>query len=74
MSSINARSVVDKIIAGNGKYPGDRQICVEILEYENIFDGGVTYKLIFQKDNANYIKSSLACRSWKSIWKREEKK
>jgi hypothetical protein len=73
MSSIQSRSVIDKLIAGNGKYPGDSVIVVEILEYENIFDGGTTYKLIYSKDDAKYIKSNLACRAWKSIWKREAK-
>lgn len=68
MASINSREMVDKIIANNGRYSSDPQV-VEILEYENIFDGKITYKLIYKRDDAAYIRKNLVCRSMKSIWK-----
>lgn len=67
MSSINDRETVDKIIASNGK---GRPPVIEILEYRNIFNGGITYKLIYKGDDVSYIKTSLVCLSQKSIWRR----
>lgn len=66
MSSISHKPTIDKLIANNGA--GSPRV-VEILEYENIFDGGTTWKLIYKGDRTDYIKNNLACRSWKSIWR-----
>ena len=47
MATINSREIVDAIIAGKGYYPGDSHRVVRIVEYNNIFDGGIAYGLIY---------------------------
>lgn len=69
MSSINSRELVDKLIASNGRYGGDPQV-VEILQYNNIFDGGVTYKLLYKRDDRKYILNNLVGSNIKSIWRK----
>lgn len=70
MSSLTHRPTIDAIIAKNGNFgPNDR--VVEILEYRNIFTGGITWKLIYARDDAEYIRNNLACLSQKTIWRRK---
>ncbi len=69
MSSVSHRPTVDKIIAENGK--GNPPV-VEIIEYRNIFDGGLTWKLVYKGDNINYIRRSLACLDQRTIWRRRK--
>jgi len=47
MATINSRETVDEIIRGNGLYPGDDIRVVRIVQYNNIFDGGIAYGLIY---------------------------
>jgi hypothetical protein len=65
MSSINDKATVDAIIAANGK--GN---VVEILTYNNIFDGGLTYKLIYKGQDADVIASQIAGMNVQSIWRK----
>lgn len=65
-----SKKIADLIVANNGVYPGDHEVCVKILKYGNIFDGADAYKLIYHKDDQKYIENHLACR-WKEVyWQR----
>ncbi len=47
MSTVS-KEIADKIIAGNGMYPGDHIRVIKIYTYENAFDGSLAYKLIYE--------------------------
>lgn len=68
MSSItgdeHGKKTIDAIIAKGG---GDVK---EILTYNNIFNGGLTYKLIYRRDDADYIRNNIAGSNVTSIWRK----
>lgn len=72
MSSVT-KNIADKIIAQNGRYSTD-PLCIAVIEYENIFDGGLTYKLVYQKDRctAEQMQERIACRSSRIYWRRDK--
>lgn len=70
MSSISSKAIIDDIVAKADK--GDNRKVVEIIEYQNIFNGGLTWKLIYKGDNANYIRANLACLSQRTYWQRNQ--
>jgi len=49
MSTVS-KSIADRIIAG--EFDTDQPLITEIIQYNNIFDGGLAYKLIY--DGQNY--------------------
>lgn len=53
MATINSREMVDEIIANQGLYPGDHLRVERIVEYNNIFDGGIAYGLIYEGEDLN---------------------
>jgi hypothetical protein len=50
MATVNSKEMVDEIIAANGHYMGDPQV-VKIVQYQNMFDGGTAYGLIYRGDD-----------------------
>ena len=50
MASINSRETVDKIIAANGKLPGETQV-THIWQYQNMFDGGTTFGIVWKGED-----------------------
>jgi hypothetical protein len=73
MATVNSRETVDLIIEGNGIYPGDDIRVVRIVQYNNMFDGGIAYGLIYQGEDLNrYFVPQ--CLNARSIWdyRREE--
>jgi hypothetical protein len=71
MATVNSRAIVDEVIAGNGVYPGDEHIppVVRIVQYENQFDGGIAYGLIYRgEDPMRYFGG--ACHNPVVIWDR----
>lgn len=49
MATVNSREIVDAIIAGDGHYEGDPRV-VKIVQYNNQFDGGIAYGLVYESD------------------------
>ena len=69
MASVNSREQVDEIIAANG-----RDGVVKIVQYNNMFDGGLTYGLVFKTDGKrgyNRYEESLACGNAKILWEKQ---
>jgi hypothetical protein len=57
MSTVT-KQIADKIIAGNGYYPGDHIRVYKIVKYQNAFDGGDCYKLIYEGQSDKGLASS----------------
>lgn len=71
MATINSRTTVDEIIANNGVYPGDEGMepIIRIVEYNNMFNGGIAYGLIYEGEDINrYFVPQ--CRNAHTIWDR----
>jgi len=67
MATITQKSIVDTIIANNGHYEGDPQV-VKIVRYNNQFDGGVAYGLIYKGDDPDRYHNSPACHNPETIF------
>jgi hypothetical protein len=53
MATVNSKEIVDTIIEGDGLYPGDDIRVVRIVQYQNMFDGGTAYGLIYAGEDLN---------------------
>ena len=69
MSSVS-RAIADKVVERNGRYSTD-PLCIGVIEYANIFDGGLTYKLVYKGQDIEYVQSTIACQSSRVYWRRE---
>lgn len=74
MASINSREVVDTIIKHNGMYPGDSIRVVKIVQYNNAFDGRITYGLTYQGDPLNQYRESPYILNPTTIWEHDSVK
>lgn len=63
MSSIN-REIAAAIIAG--KYDDDKPS--KIVTYNNMFDGGLTFAVVFERDCQNKYEQSPACSNVSVVW------
>lgn len=73
MATITDRATVDKIIEGNGIYPGDEDMpIVKIVEYNNMFNGGVAWGLVYKGDPLFQYEESPACLNTKVIWQKQK--
>lgn len=72
MATITQRDIVDQIIANDGRYGSDEEgwdePVVKIVEYNNMFDGGIAWGLIYQGEDLNRYHASGACRKPRTIW------
>jgi hypothetical protein len=66
VSSTNHRPTVDEIIAANGK-----DGITHIIEYENIFNGGTTWKLCAGKEIYEYAIVEGAFINPRLIWQKQ---
>lgn len=74
ISGEHGRQTVDLLIKNNGIYPGDEDMpVVQIVEYNNMFDGQVAWGLIYAGDNLQMYHNSPACLNVKTIWEKEPK-
>lgn len=65
----NGRSLVDKLIAGNGiAYRGDIP-CLKIIEYTNAW-GGQCFRLVFEGEDPNGYQELKYVINPKVIWER----
>lgn len=68
MATVNSRKIVDEIIRGNGMYPEDDIRVVKIVQYNNQFDGGIAYGLIYEREDPMRYHNAAACHNPKTIW------
>lgn len=68
MSTTN-KQIADIVVANNGLYPGDRVQIVEIIKYNNMFDGGEAYKLVYEGVSREAILESPAIINPTTYWK-----
>lgn len=72
MATIEQKDIVDEIIAGDGLY-GDEEDgydprVVKIVQYQNMFNGGTCYGLIYEHEDLNRYHASDACIRPHTIW------
>lgn len=72
VATVSSREIVDVVIAGNGYYPGDRERVVKIVEYQNMFDGGTAWGLVYESEDRFRYESSPAVVNPRTIWVAEE--
>jgi hypothetical protein len=69
MATINDRGTVDKIIRGNGFFDEEDDLrVVRIVQYNNMFNGGIAYGLIFETEPLNRYHDSPNCHNVKTLW------
>lgn len=69
MATVNSKSIVDHIIEHDGHYDDD-PVVVRIVEYKNMFNGGVAWGLIYQHEDPERYHKSAACIDPRIIWDR----
>lgn len=72
MATVNSREIVDEIIAANGLYGNeedgyDPQV-IKIVQYNNMFNGGIAYGLIYEHEDPNRYHNADACDNPQTIW------
>jgi hypothetical protein len=70
MATINSKVIVDKIIAGNGWFEdvGSEPRVIRIVQYNNKFNGGIAYGLIFEGEDPLRYHMSYDCHNPRTIW------
>lgn len=68
MATINSRKAVDDLIAKGGR-DGHMHV-VKIVQYNNMFDGGVCYGLIYSGQRLDLYDESFSVRNPKVLWEK----
>jgi hypothetical protein len=72
MATVNSLEIVNEIIEGNGYYAQDTRV-IRIVRYNNQFNGGLAYGLIYEGEDRLRYHRSLACINPTTIWDCDEK-
>ena len=67
MATITQKHIVDDIIAADGRYEGD-PLVIRIVQYNNMFNGGIAYGLIYDGEDPMRYHNAPACDNPKTIW------
>ena len=67
MATINDHETVRKIISNNGYHKGDIRV-VKIVQYNNMFNGGLAYGLIYKGEDRERYHNSGACHNPITLW------
>jgi hypothetical protein len=67
MATITQKHIVDEIIASDGRYMDD-DLVVKIVEYENMFNGGLAWGIIYHHEDLMRYHNSPACHNPRTIW------
>jgi len=74
MATVNSREIVQAIIDGDGWYPGDKEDgvpqVVKIVQYNNQFNGGIAYGLIYRGEDRMRYHTAPAVHNPQTIWER----
>ncbi len=57
MSTVSKR-IADEIILRDGLFPGDHIRVVKVVKYQNMFDNGDAYGLVYENQNPNAYRAS----------------
>jgi hypothetical protein len=72
VATITQKNVVDEIIANDGLYGNDEDgydpRVVKVVAYNNMFNGGEAWGLIYEHEDLNRYHDSPACRNPQTIW------
>lgn len=72
MATITQKTVVEEIIAGNGLYGSEEDgydpLVVKIVAYNNMFNGGEAWGIIYEGEDLMRYHNSPACHNPKTIW------
>jgi hypothetical protein len=68
MATISQRDVVDTIIRKNGWYGGGDPRVIKIVEYNNMFNNGLAWGLIYEDEDPMRYHNSFACLNPRTIW------
>lgn len=61
------KEAAEHIIAHNGHYEDDLRAS-RIVTYENMFDGGLTYAVLYPTEDQRRYERSYACKNVQVIW------
>lgn len=72
MSTVS-KSIADEVIAHHGVYPGDEHLppIVKVVKYQNAFDGGDAYGLIYKGHDLDSYKPTEFVRNPVTVWERK---
>ena len=70
MATINSKTIIDEIIANNGHYYDD-PLVVKIVQYNNQFDGGIAYGVIYAGEPLDKYHIAPACHNPITIFERK---
>ena len=62
------KEICEEIITGNGWYRGDPVRVVKVVTYNNMFDGGLTWAIVYPDEDLMRYENSPACQNVKVIW------
>lgn len=71
MATIDSKELVDKLIANNGMYPGDDLAVVKIVRYNNAFNGGIAYGLIYEGEDLDRYHASQFINNPETVFERK---
>ena len=75
MATINDRATVDRIVEGNGIYPGDEDMpIVKIVKYQNAFNGDDAYGLIYRGESLDRYAETMFIVNPETVWEHESVK
>ena len=67
MSTVT-KEIADKAIANNGLYHPEDPEVIAVIEYSNIFNGDLAYKLVYKGQDIEQTQGRIACRWSKLYW------
>ena len=70
MATINSRKIVDEIIAANGIDEEGGEEVIKIVQYNNQFNGGLAYGLIFRGMDRMSYHNAPACHNPVTLWEK----
>lgn len=73
MPTINSKALARQLARQDGIYHGDSIRCVKIVEYENCFNGGIAYGLIYAGTPLDAYSESPYVRNPRTFWEYGQK-
>ncbi len=74
MATVTSKQIVDEIIAGDGIYGSEENgfdpPVILIVEYHNMFNGGLAWGLVYEHEDPMRYHRSEACIDARTIWER----
>ncbi len=71
MSTVT-KEIADACVAGDGYYPGDHVRVVKVVKYQNRFNGGDSYGIIYEGQRLDYYAESDYVRNPVVYWEAKQ--